>query len=73
MEKASRKWPDQPKGLAYHSQYIPEKPQEEYREECSEHIEIVVNKSRQHINKTKAVRSKFETDLDDEFLQLFAN
>ena len=57
---------------AFHSQYLPERPEDDYKQDTPSSIEIIVNKGKrplpQHENK-----SKFETDLDDEFLQLFAN
>lgn len=73
MEKVQKRWMGDQKNMGFHSQHNAEKTAEELREELGSHIEIIVTKSQKKVMGEKPVRSKFETDLDDEFLQLFAN
>lgn len=72
MEKVPRKQYDI-KGGVFHSQYMADRNEDYYREEPSSHIEIIVTNSKKRGENPRGNKSKFETDLDDEFLQLFAN
>lgn len=66
IEKTSQKWLKEAKTAPYHSQYVPDKVNDDHREEPNSQIEIIVTKSRKTIDSfSKAGKSKFETDLDD--------
>jgi 2-succinyl-5-enolpyruvyl-6-hydroxy-3-cyclohexene-1-carboxylate synthase len=74
LDKNIRKWQPETK-TGYYSHYVVDKKDEQTEPETSNgtNIEIIVTKSNNRCSEKKVVRSKFETDLDDEFLQLFAN
>lgn len=65
MEKLPKRWTRDSKDIAFHSQYLPEKPNDDAREEIVPLIEIIVTKSQKRGTGEKLARSKFETDLDD--------